>query len=58
VRKRGLAIVLILVGVAVATIGYAEPTLIGQGARPYAYISVMAVGAMCAIAGAMLYRDS
>jgi hypothetical protein len=45
-------------GAAVSTLGYAEPNLIGAGARPYAYISVMGVGAMIAIAGALLWSDS
>jgi hypothetical protein len=46
-----------VIGVGVIGIGYAEPTLVGQGARPYAYVSVMAVGAMLAIFGALMWRD-
>jgi hypothetical protein len=44
-------------GIGMVTIGYAEPTIIGRGARPYAYVSVMAVGGMLIIAGGLLRRD-
>ena len=45
-------------GLAVCIFGYAKPTLIGGGVRPYAYLSVMAVGAMLMIVGVLLWRDS
>ncbi len=48
---------LIVAGIGVMAIGYIEPTIIGRGARPYAYVSVMAVGAMLIIAGTLLWRD-
>jgi hypothetical protein len=44
-------------GIGVVAMGYAEPTIIGGGTRPYAYVSVMAVGAILIIAGALLWRD-
>jgi hypothetical protein len=48
---------LLLSGIGVVAIGSTEPTIIGCGARPYAYVSAMAVGAMLIIAGALLWRD-
>jgi hypothetical protein len=45
-------------GAAVCTLGYAEANLIGGRTRPYASISVMGVGAMLLIAGALLWSDS
>lgn len=58
VAKRDLAACLIISGIGVLIVGYLEPSLIGHGSRPYAYISVMAVGAMMVIGGALLWRDS
>lgn len=58
VPKRDFAACLIIVGIGVLIIGYLEPSLVGRGSRPYAYISVMAVGAMMVIGGALLWRDS
>jgi hypothetical protein len=49
---------LIAAGVAVSLVGYVRPAFIGQGGRPYAYISVMAVGAMLVIVGVLLWRDA
>ena len=43
--------------IGVLAMGYIDPPLIGRGARPYAYVSVMAVGAMLIIAGGLLWRD-
>lgn len=56
-RNRGRARLLMLFGTAVCVLGYAEPNIIGGGARPYAYISVMGVGAILVIAGALLWSD-
>jgi hypothetical protein len=36
--------------------GYVNPTLIGSGTRPYAYISVVAVGTMLIVFGTLLWR--
>jgi hypothetical protein len=58
VPKRDSAACLIILGIGVLVVGYLEPSLIGRGSRPYAYISVMAVGAMMLIAGALLWTDS
>jgi hypothetical protein len=58
VAKRDSAACLIIAGIGVLVVGYLEPSLIGRGSRPYAYISVMAVGAMMLIAGALLWTDS
>jgi hypothetical protein len=49
---------LVAAGIGAIVIGYVEPSLVGRGARPYAYLSVMAVGAMLVIGGVMLWRDS
>jgi hypothetical protein len=57
VAKRDSAACLIIVGIAVLVAGYLDPSWIGRGSRPYAYISVMAVGAMMVIAGALLWTD-
>jgi len=48
---------LLLGGIGVVATGYTEPTIIGRGTRPYAYVSVMAVGAILVILGALLWRD-
>ena len=48
---------LIVGGIGVMAMGYAEFSIIGRGARPYAYVSVMAVGAILAILGALMLRD-
>ena len=48
---------LMLGGIGMVVIGFAEPAIIGRGARPYAYVSVMALGAMLIIVGALLWRD-
>ena len=48
---------LVLIGIGLMAIGYIEPTIIGRGTRPYAYISVMAVGAMFTIAGTLMWKD-
>ena len=37
---------LMTAGLAVVGLGYGEPTLVGGGVRPYAYLSGVAVGAM------------
>jgi hypothetical protein len=58
VAKRDSAACLIIVGIAILVVGYLDPFLIGRGSRPYAYISVMAVGAMMVIAGALLSTES
>jgi hypothetical protein len=58
VGKQRLGAALVIGGIGTAVLGYAHPTLIGQGARPYAYLSVIAVGAMLIIGGVMLWRDS
>jgi hypothetical protein len=55
--RHWLALTLMLGGIGVMAIGYTEPTLIGHGARPYAYLSVMAIGAMLTIFGALMWRD-
>ena len=47
----------VLLGIGLIAIGYIEPTIIGGGARPYAHISVIAVGAMFTIVGALMWRD-
>jgi hypothetical protein len=47
-----------VIGIGVLTIGYLDPSSIGHGSRPYAPISVMAMGAMMLIAGALLWSDS
>jgi hypothetical protein len=57
VAKSLLPSVLIVGGLSLGAIGYFTPTFVGGGARPYAYISVMAIGAMAAIFGALLWRD-
>jgi hypothetical protein len=57
VARAYLGWTLALIGIGLIAIGYIEPTIIGGGARPYAYISVMAVGAMFTIAGALIWRD-
>ena len=46
-----------LAGVGVMAIGYTDPILIGRGARPYAHISVGAVGAMLTIFGALMWKE-
>jgi hypothetical protein len=48
-----LAVTLMLGGIGVMVIGYTDPTLIGRGARPYAYLSVIAIGAMLTIFGGL-----
>jgi hypothetical protein len=53
-----LAWLLIIVGAGVCAFGYANPNLIGGGTRPYAYLSVIGVGAMLMIAGALLRSDT
>ena len=52
-----LAPFLMVGGIGLSVVGYAYPALVGHGSRPYAYISVMAFGAMVMIAGALLWRD-
>jgi hypothetical protein len=52
-----LVLALMVGGIAVMVIGYIESTLIGGGARPYAYLSVMAIGAMLTVFGALMFRD-
>ena len=56
--KRVGAGALLLGGLAVCILGYTEPTLIGGGSRPYAYLSVMAVGAIFIFVSLLLWRDS
>ena len=56
--RRRLAAGLMLIGLAVGIVGYAERSLVGGGARPYAYVSVLAVGAMMVLWGLLLWRDS
>ena len=52
-----MATTLIVGGIGVMAIGYnTEPPIIGRGARPYAYLSVMAVGMMLIIVGALLWK--
>lgn len=51
-----LALTLILGGSGLIAIGCAVPA-IRQGSRPYAYVSVMAVGSILAIFGVLLWRD-
>jgi hypothetical protein len=48
---------LTLGGIGVSVIGYTQPTIVGGGARPYAYLSVVAVGAMLTIVGVLMWRD-
>jgi len=55
---RDFAVCLIIVGIGVVVIGYVERPFISHGGRPYAYISVMAAGAMMMIAGALFWKDS
>jgi hypothetical protein len=47
-----------VVGIGVLLAAYLQPSFIGGGSRPYAFISVMAVGAMMVIAGVLLWTDS
>lgn len=57
--KRNSAICLIVIGVAVFVLGYlrSDPRFARQSNRPYAYISIMAVGAILLIGGGLLWRD-
>ena len=52
-----MALALVVVGAGIMVIGYSEPAMIGSGARPYAYVSVMAIGAMLTIVGVLMWRD-
>jgi hypothetical protein len=56
-RRGRLAIGLAVVGAGVFAGGYLNPTMIGSGARPYAYISVMAIGAILIIASVLFWRE-
>jgi hypothetical protein len=58
-KTRNLALCLILAGVAVFVLGYlrSDRRFIHLSNRPYAYISIMAVGAILAIGGGLLWRD-
>jgi hypothetical protein len=55
--RRGLPVWLARAGVGIIVLGYSEPHLLGGRARPYAYLSVMAVGAMIVIIGIFLSRE-
>jgi hypothetical protein len=59
VTKRNLALCLILAGAVVFVLGYSrsDPRFARPSNRPYAYISIMAVGAICMIGGGLLWRD-
>lgn len=59
VTKRNLAIGLIIIGVVVFVLGYlrSDPRFARPSTRPYAYISIMAIGAICMIGGGLLWRD-
>jgi hypothetical protein len=52
-----MSVTVIIVGVLVMVAGYTNPTFIGSGTRPYAYLSVMAIGAMLIVFGTLLWRD-
>jgi hypothetical protein len=55
--RRWVALALTVIGIGIMAIGYTDPRLILDGTRPYAYISVMAVGAMFTIFGSLIGRD-
>jgi hypothetical protein len=57
VARACLCWTLVLIGVGLIVTGYIERTIIGGGTRPYAYISVIALGAVFTLAGAFMWRD-
>jgi uncharacterized membrane protein YidH (DUF202 family) len=59
VTKRNLALCLILIGGVVFVVGYlrSDRRFTRLSNRPYAYISIMAVGAILMIGGGLLWRD-
>ena len=56
--KPHAAALLAILGLAIVIVGYLQPDLIGKGALPYAYLSVMSAGAMVVILAALLWSDS
>jgi hypothetical protein len=58
VPKRYSSAALIVAGVTILMVGYLAPPVISHGSRPYVPISVMSIGAMLMIAGALLWTDS
>ena len=59
VTKRNVALCLIVTGLVVFGLGYrqSDPRFARPSNRPYAYVSIMAVGAILAIGGGLLWRD-
>ena len=57
-QGRALAWTLITVGAAVCALGFMNSNMIGGGTRPYAYLSVMGVGAILVILGALVRSDT
>jgi NADH:ubiquinone oxidoreductase subunit 5 (subunit L)/multisubunit Na+/H+ antiporter MnhA subunit len=59
VTNRNLAVLLIALGIGIFSLGYvrSDPHVARRSNRPYAYISIMAVGAILIIGGGLLWRD-